>query len=126
MYLAKKRGGVPLLDVTDWNESLRLGWIACTKQPITAEYPFFLVECIEMPAALMPDQHQTSFFEFFQMMADCWLIDFAIQLVNNIIHTQPGAAKMPDDFLPGVISHCFRKSNSIYTHKSYYIDVRQY
>jgi hypothetical protein len=41
---------------------------------VAADSPFILLDRIEMLATFMPGNHQISFFELFQVMADrCWL-----------------------------------------------------
>jgi hypothetical protein len=67
-------------------------------------------------SAFLPDQHETRFFELFQVMADSWLVNFAIQPIHDIIHTQPLATQVSNNLLPSLIGKRFGESNCINTH----------
>jgi hypothetical protein len=97
-----------------------------THQRAAADCEPGLVQRIKPLAAILPDADQSGLFQFFQMVADRRLVDFAAELIHDVIDAQPAAAQVLHDLLARVISQHFGEKNRIDAHVFHYIDIYQY
>lgn len=91
-------------------------------QRAAAHGQLLLIQRVEALPSLLTYMHQSSFFQAFQVVAHCRLLNLAAKHTHQIVDAKPFAAQLEADLLARVVAQRFGEIHEVYAHALTMID----